>query len=122
MEITNKHPLLKYKDIFIQQFEYKKKKQSDISRELNIPIITISNYYKNIKKSITQDDINRAKHLYLIIKCRCGKEHSIYKAYDTFNCSCGRNLIVYCLVNHLNSKVLFQNEDYINHLLAGILD
>lgn len=118
----SKYPLLKYKDLFIQQVEYFKKSYIDISKEFNIPYSVIVSYYKNIKKIIIKEDINRAKHLYLIIQCRCGKDHLLYKAPETYNCNCGRNLIVYCSVNYLNSKVLYENKYYIEHLLAGILD
>lgn len=55
---------------------------------------------------------HKDEDLIIILKCRyCGKLHEIRDSrLNFYNCSCGRNLICWFVINYVWSKVLFRNK------------
>jgi DNA-directed RNA polymerase subunit RPC12/RpoP len=51
--------------------------------------------------------------LIVVLQCRnCGRYNEIDGEYNTLNCKCGKNLVVWHCINHLNSKVIYRAKGF----------
>lgn len=109
------------KDYLILQAFMFNRKGVDIAKDHNVDKQVI--YYRIKKINLTEEDFERAKRLFLIIKCRnCLEVINIYNDYKYFNCpKCGKILIYLSTINYINCKLLYKNEYFHKFKTGGVL-